>query len=567
VNDNCHVPPPVRCYIDYDSIGFPQISKYGIAFHLVFGDINAPPPPKPRPTSTPAFQSFEDDLLSYSYRNERLFWSAESRCITPVTVHFPEAITYVAEGANKILSVRAERGTTASTGRNKFAHLKASYTEFVTGVIILHLVLTPTFDSYDEDLLNESSLNEYEVVMLPKFWQGGEGLDVGKPNGIDSQVTFSRHPAPDVAVRGSFGDLAQHAARELFKSTKPATSALMKQIDNFDVSEHIKGGTIQVIVAKPESPQFSTLFEPSFFDTIRDIRRSNVTAANTGRDAVRDDICRPGRSRRFFEIRALQGILCGLMDFWDIGPEEIGDVFADPVLIEGGTFLTFHKGTLCSFSDDARMFDNVQSYAHIGISTYLILPQAVLLHNDYIMAHLNGMSKLAVNETVDSQELHMRGLKLRRELCTRWIPNIFHYTTERDLYDRGLESRGAKAMRVTLDERLGELDAEIAKRKAEDDSKFVTRMTVLGIAIGLLQVSGGWEALAKAVQITVRGGFDEGSPVDRYSIRHMFAAMSALLLLITLSPLVNRMVFGVRDWLRNPKQARQKKNKPGHTTK
>ena len=92
-------------------------------------------------------------------------------------------------------------------------------------------------------------------------------------------------------------------------------------------------------------------------------------------------------SDRWRRVVAVGGVLQGLLDFEDIGPAELSDVFGEAEL-DDDSLLAFHKGTLLSISiagEKAAEKRETKLAIPIGISPYLAVPHAVLLHNEQLV--------------------------------------------------------------------------------------------------------------------------------------------------------------------------------------
>jgi len=98
--------------------------------------------------------------------------------------------------------------------------------------------------------------------------------------------------------------------------------------------------------------------------------------------AVRDlnDSCPKPETDRWKAVVAVGGVLQGLLDFEEIGAAELSDVFGEAE-IDDDSLLAFHKGTLLSISIEGGERDE-ELARPIGISPYLAVPHAVLLHNE-----------------------------------------------------------------------------------------------------------------------------------------------------------------------------------------
>jgi hypothetical protein len=188
-------------------------------------------------------------------------------------------------------------------------------------------------------------------------------------------------------------------------------------------------------------------------------------------------ICRHGLCQEIVEIRdreggaepsdaviAVGGLVQGLLDFEQIDADELADVFKD-VEIEEELVSTFHKGTLLVVSASDRAFSAEHVRLSIGVSPYLLVPHAVLLHNEWWLK--NALDLL---EDAGKPGRHKLGRlesarpDVSKTLSQRLVPNVFHYPEERALYDTGRTSRALDRREEAVQARLDAVTEEIAAR-------------------------------------------------------------------------------------------------------
>jgi hypothetical protein len=170
------------------------------------------------------------------------------------------------------------------------------------------------------------------------------------------------------------------------------------------------------------------------------------------------------------------GILQGLLDFREIKEEELADVFAEADIdADEPSLRAVHKGTLFSLVGESESDDERPPPA--GVDPYLVVPNAVLLHNEERLksarVHDHELSDaqrerllqrrwpfktagitfktagMSINET--ENELG----EMSRHL-SHHLPNVFHYTSERELFERGTKSRGLDDLETLLRRRMDE---------------------------------------------------------------------------------------------------------------
>jgi hypothetical protein len=406
-----------------------RFSRYAVVFHFVDASGAAHVAHQP----SPEFASFERDLLSFAYRAQPPFGGAIVGVpdrLRRVEVHYPPALRYTSEG----LDIRLLCADGAPTGgRRRKVRLLASRTRFRGGMSVLHLVVSPDGDSAD------SSMNEYDLVKLSKLWEGGEGVGPDSPFRIDHLVTFQdaggrSHTIADLAA--SIFDLQDPIARQP------------------------RLGTIQLLCGDaivPAGVEWRDVWE-------------YVQALKEGSDATSSSsaIRFPKEETHHRAIKGVAGILQGLLDFDRIGPSEIADVLGT-TQVSDGALIGIHKGTLLSMSETDRAYDAAPA---VGVSPYLLTPQAVLAHNEESLREASEAAQMADSGTMRALTSSRR--KMHLALNRYLLPNVFHYSTERMIFDIGMTSRGLtdqeRALRAALAELTAELDTRIADRRriAED---------------------------------------------------------------------------------------------------
>jgi len=158
------------------------------------------------------------------------------------------------------------------------------------------------------------------------------------------------------------------------------------------------------------------------------------------------------------KLKALGGVVSGLLDFDRIEDWELADVL-DPTMADKSSLVCLHRGILVAVAEQDRAFESQDCRSQIGISPYLILPQAVLLHNQEILRR--------VAEVLPSQrKRHAGNLESIKatvdwELKQNMLPNIFYYWHERTLYEKGFIELGLDLAGTRAEQRLAELTARI----------------------------------------------------------------------------------------------------------
>lgn len=416
-----------------------RFDEYGIAFHFVTNRKE----PATLPSSSEEFSSFERDLLSYAYRGSPPFASlalSVPNDLRRVRIAFPHDLVYISEGLT--IQLLCE-GTDDRGVRHRNALVRASRTEFKSGLSVCHLVISPDHEA------GQSSFNEYDFVKLAKLWEGGEGIGPDSQHAIDRLITF----------RGS--DQKPLTFNEL------AGSTLGVELPN-PLPRH---GTIQILTH--EAPIQERLEWSTVWAHIQALKSVAAGHPSPGvEDLPQDDLA-------FRAVKGVAGIMQGLLDFDRIEPNELSDVFGS-VYLTADLFIGIHKGTLVSISAVDRAYEVAPS---IGVSPYLLAPHSSLAHNEELLRVASVASEEAV--TANWRILDRARREMQQSLDRHYLPNIFHYPTERMLFRLGEESRG-------LSDREGALRAAMADIKAELESRMTRRRRVAeDVIAGLLLILSG----------------------------------------------------------------------------
>ena len=451
-----------------------QVQRYGIAFEFV----TRSDPLAKLPDPAEHFASFESDVVSYAFQDRSPFASRPVHVPDPcrrVEIEFAPEVGFLSEG--RTCALVAEDG--ALDGRHVCVQVRASYTRFQTGVTVWHLVMTPRAGSADV------AVNEYDVIKLAKHWTGGE--DIRGPyaaSGAESAVRFSK----DEEI-WTLCELAHAVFGDELKDAAP------------------RAGIVQLITGDDDPEAWREAWE-----AIR--AAGKEPAIDTSFPFKRDD-------QRLL-VESIAGVIQTLIDFREIDDAELRDVFAGMDVGEDG-LQGVHKGTLLYMAASDRTWD--VSKLSYGISPYLLLPHALLLHNEEILrraaAHVRsergavkGLSEAraelgrptgrgwlshlirmpfllrAYARQVRKERKTLRAVReeLRRALQRDYLPDIFHYPNERRIYEVGETSRGLAALAQELRESLDEFNARweggaSMRRTMADDIKAGLLFAIAGFAL------------------------------------------------------------------------------------
>ena len=345
--------------------------------------------------------SFEEDMLAYAYRDSPPFHTR----VVPI----PEAWARVSVRFSDAIAFVSEGRSVVleSDGRTVDFLLRAARTDFVAdGRSILHLVLGPDPDG------RVKAPNEYDLIALAKLWAGGEGLEA---NGTDAAGNrYVRFIA--AGAERQFDEIATAVFGE-------ATKAMLPRV-----------GTIQLL-----------------HDVCPDLCREmgKIREAQGGIEPSSAAV-------------AVGGLIQGLFDFAEIDANELADVFKE-VHVEQQLLSCFHKGTLLVASSEDRAFSAGKVRQDVGLSPYLLVPHAVLTHNEYwLQEAIAALDAVGRTRRPRLRQLGRARSEVAETLAVRLVPNVFQYDAERRLYEHGTRHRAQDVHRRTVEQRLAAVEAELS---------------------------------------------------------------------------------------------------------
>lgn len=463
-----------------------RLSDYWVCLHVV---LNEPPSRPPGPDLD--VDSYEYDMLSYAYRVDRPF-----RCYIlvrdkPVQITFPSRIWSLSEGERYEYNLRQE-DVNCQAGRRRDLKATVFTTDFVDGLVVVNIALGPS-----DEPTSDSSFNEYDLIKLAKLWEGGEIL---------SPTMYLGSEDADLSRISSVGPLSETpGAVEL---DRWATDVLS------DLAQTLLGGVSDVALAVTSLPfttSDSASVRPACLGSLElnatqeqlTEWRASIARVMEGPERSRRSARRPGRRRQagvqgspesnaMSTAVALGGILQGLLDFREIDEDELRDVFESDIggdQLQSRSLLGLHKGSVCSLGGGSRGWAT-------GISPYLALPQAVALHNEVrIRQALQILHKSLLVRPVrarDPWEVSIGEARKRHqeasEYLASYISNVFHYPSERHIYDRVHQTRGLSDLHEVALSKLALARDLVDYREKRNAALFA----LVGIFLGVITTAEGY---------------------------------------------------------------------------
>ena len=186
-------------------------------------------------------------------------------------------------------------------------------------------------------------------------------------------------------------------------------------------------------------------------------------------------------------LAALGGLVCGLLDFAEIDGDELADVFRE-VTHDDQLVRSFHKGTLFVACASDRAFDAEGIRVAVGLSPYLLIPHAVLLHNEWWLGDAVRQLDEAAHGRGRVRKLERARGEVAKTLSQRLVPNVFNYRDERSLYETGLRARSLQKRERAVRERLDEVTAKLRARHERIRSYIGTALALILLVFTLSDV-------------------------------------------------------------------------------
>jgi GNAT superfamily N-acetyltransferase len=407
----------------------------------------------------PYFHSYETDLFSFRYQKNKPFRTRflKDHGTIDIHIHFPETYTYFSEGKNF---------TKQSFRHNVKAKIHLSITHFKEGgIAILQCVVSS---------IEDEGFYENELIKLSNFF-GSKQENVD----LRDQIRFSFSDSDETHLLVSFLE-----------------QALSQSISRFVLHT----GVIQFDTA---SIHFETSLPSDPFEWSEVYNQLRFAQAGNEEQLLEFEHNYQNNSAFQLICNALCGFSLGIFDFNRMGFDEIIDTLI-PKRAGESFFIMLNRGVLLNMCHEDELFAATKE--NVGLSPYLLIPNTVLAYNDCILE----LADKKVHKLKESRKAggsisveHLR--KIRKQidviLHTWFLPNVFQYPTEKELYDYGLSHRGIDEQKISLKEVKTEIDALIEEKESERASRHELFMTILLTIISCFQLQGIFQSLADGNQM------------------------------------------------------------------
>ncbi len=394
------------------------------------------PPSRTEMGSCNYFSSFERDLLNFQNQRNQPLKSISLVSKLDARLIFPPTYKYSSEGlTHKMLSHRSEVEVIVSL----------SYTHFpLSNKKIWHLTIKPAGES--------PFFTEYDLVKLVSLFGSTQ-----EDSTVKNRIKFRLERDPSKAL--SETDLIKHILKKEMLLEGLGTGIVQLDIDELAFLDSDTADTFFQLFQKRERP----VLEEGKIKTLG---------------------------------RVICGIILGIFDFNRMDDEEIYDTI-QALMPSDSSFLVLCRGTLLKISKVDEIIEAVSDT--IIVSPYLLIPSAVLSHNEYILARaktllddtLNNSTALIIND------LDMVQAEINKSVNHHYLTDIFQYPSEQTIVEYGNRQRGIVNLYNHITHRLDEL-FKVIEMKQESRSNLsdaflnaflglIAMVQLTGIFTGLIQ--------------------------------------------------------------------------------
>jgi hypothetical protein len=445
--------------------------------------------------------SFETDLLAYKYQAIPPFFTKNYRPGQLVTIQFPESSDFISEG-------RKEKFYTLPIGDKREIKMTCfvNYSYFLNSRMrVWHIVLRSS---------EENPVSEFDIIKLMKFFSG-------------SQESISEVKKKEALTDVKFRiDEKGHEFLEFLDFFKQISGVHYKRQndykDNTTVDEslsllkNIKTGIIQLdskyinlealvdlvestatVMDDPEQEDTSGIDNASQQTLTENLKKFHANLYQQINNLSSED---ENKAQDPFEnieyvLKTYCAIALGIFDFERMGGQEVADTLQPrPDSLDKAYFLTVNRGVITSYSIDDDVLN--ATWNTLGINPYLVIPSAVLVHNEYVSTDADNRLTRVLERSRDKNAKSIRLGELIEErnyiddlVNDDILSNVFQYPSEQDLYDYGMKHRGINERIRDTKAKLSQLD-KIIEQVQSQKSIYNERLIQIVLAIlSLFQIA------------------------------------------------------------------------------
>lgn len=371
----------------------------------------------------PIFNSFERDILAYRFlRRPPLVSMCADERPRAIELHFPAETTYLTEGRG--VTLRAARTRIGATATVTFSRFPES------GVRVWHVTLRPRSADTDpvgdgaEGTSAKGAFTEYELIKLIALYDGSQ-----EASNVQREVRASFPGGPPL----------------------PLDFFLYALTGGTLVGATFRAGTIEADLGTDSSAvPWERLL--TLADTAEPESRIAREFGQLSADA-----------EVWSALLACSGIAQGIFDFERMTTGELAEVLRPNLRSEGPRWKSVNCGTVFDLNVEDEMLAVTERTT--GLTPYLLIPHAVALHNEFVVDaaeyHVD-----AVRSDRGVRRLDLAAGAGERLLRRYLVPNVFQYSSERELYTRLGEHRSSDWKRESVEAKLRELEHRVEREKS-----------------------------------------------------------------------------------------------------
>lgn len=415
----------------------PQIKMKKAAVCVQFTLEDQPQPDRPY-VLCPHFYSYETDLLSAHFQKRRPFESQflDQIGVLPITLHFAEQYNYLSEGTrHQRISERIEVNAKMHVSQSKALHGNTS---------TWSIVISTGQDNY---------FTEIECIKLLNLF-GSKQEDVKMIESIEwSCPTISKCLFNDF-----IGQLLSFTSQEAIEIGSGILQTDTAHIDFIDPSVEFQWSEFYLDLKHYNEGQelAEQLYERTYYN-------------DATFQAVNNIFC---------------GFALGIFDFERMDFDEVTDTLLPRKANENYLLLLNRGILLCACHDDDMFASTLDS---IGISPYLLVPNMVLVNNEYALNRIDQAIEQLYQTKNQKKPIALNELrKVRTEidywLNDNYLANIFQYPSEKDLYEFGIAHRGILIFKANLENNIQTIDdlkEELISNRQENSDLMMSLLLTL----------------------------------------------------------------------------------------
>ncbi|GAB3898886.1 hypothetical protein GCM10028803_19110 [Larkinella knui] len=190
-----------------------------------------------------------------------------------------------------------------------------------------------------------------------------------------------------------------------------------------------------------------------------------------------------------YVFKAYCGICLGIFDYDRMGLQEIDDTLVPlPNSKTESSFMVIHRGVMAMLGYGDDVMDTF--WDTLGINAYLLIPSAVLAHNDMVARDAENRLNTLLNDLrTDKSRLTIPELIEQRNVIDDLLNDdilgdVFQYKTEQELYKEGMERRGIAERVKDARSKLEQMDKLISTKQEERTSEYQRRIQYIVTIVG-----------------------------------------------------------------------------------